>query len=102
MGEDTLTRSMSRPLGDFPEQAEFPQDNGYTLAEEVEEATGPPGYEYLNEEGQKVLLNVSNVMYSVLLEYFASEKPLQMSQISRKVDPLRSNYCVLARIVCIY
>ncbi len=30
---------------------------------------------------------------TVLLEYFAGEKPLQMSQISRKVDPLRSNYC---------
>ncbi len=30
---------------------------------------------------------------TVLLEYFAGEKPL---------DPLRSNYCVLARIVCIY
>ncbi len=25
-----------------------------------------------------------------------------MSQISRKVDPLQTNYCVLARIVCIY
>ncbi len=35
---------------------------------------------------------------TVLLE---CEKPLQMSQISRKVDPLRSNYCILARIVCI-
>ena len=39
---------------------------------------------------------------TVLLEYFAGEKPFQMSQISRKVDPLRSNYCVLAGIVCIY
>ena len=63
MGEDTLTRSMSRPLEDFPEQAEFLQDNGYTLAEEVEEATGPPRYEYLDEEGQKVLLNVSMYCY---------------------------------------
>ncbi len=32
--------------------------------------------------------------YTVLLEYFAGEKPLQLSQISRKVDPLRSNYCI--------
>ena len=31
-------------------------------------------------------------MYTVLLEYFAGEKPLRMSQISRKFDPLRSNY----------
>ncbi len=38
-------------------------------------------------------------MYTVLLEYFAGEKPLQMSQMSRKFDTLRSNYCVLARIV---
>ena len=36
------------------------------------------------------------------LEYFAGEKLLRMSQISRNLDPLRSNYCVLARIVCIY
>ena len=41
-------------------------------------------------------------MDTVLLEYFAGEKLLQMSQISRKFDPLGSNYCVLARIVCIY
>ena len=40
--------------------------------------------------------------YTVLLEYFAGEKSLRMSQISRKFDPSRSNYCVLARIVCIY
>ncbi len=40
---------------------------------------------------------------TVLLKYFVGEKPLQMSQISRKkFDPLRSNYYVLARIVCIY
>ena len=33
-------------------------------------------------------------------EYFAvGEKPLRISQIG---NPLRSNYCVLARIVCIY
>ena len=57
---------MSRPLGDFPEQVEFPHDNGYSLAEEVEEATGPPGYEYLDEEGQKVLLNVSRTTMYVL------------------------------------
>ena len=25
-----------------------------------------------------------------------------MSQITRKIYPLRSNYCILARIVCIY
>ena len=31
----------------------------------------------------------------VLLEYFAGEKLLRMNQISRKFDPLRSNYCVL-------
>ncbi len=42
------------------------------------------------------------LIVTVLLEYFAGEKPLQMSQISRKVDALQSNYCVLARIVCIY
>ncbi len=36
---------------------------------------------------------------TVLLEYFAGEKPLRMSQISRKFDPLRSNYCALERIV---
>ncbi len=40
---------------------------------------------------------------TVLLEYFVGEEPLRlMSQISRNVDLLRSNYCVLARIVCIY
>ncbi len=44
----------------------------------------------------------AGVIITVLLEYFAGEKPLRMSQISRKFDPLRSNYCVLARIVCIY
>ncbi len=27
---------------------------------------------------------------TVLLEYFAGEKPLQMSQINRKFDPLQS------------
>ncbi len=43
-----------------------------------------------------------NYSVTVLLEYFAGEKPLRMSQISRKFDPLRPNYCVLARIVCIY
>ena len=37
------------------------------------------------------------VSATILLEYFADEKPLRMSQISRKFDPL-----VLARIVCIY
>ena len=36
--------------------------------------------------------------HTVLLEYFAGEKPLRMSQISRKFDPLLSNYCVLASI----
>ena len=46
--------------------------------------------------------NVHEWMDTVLLEYFAGEKPLRMSKISRKVDPLRSNYCVLAMIVCIY
>ncbi len=39
---------------------------------------------------------------TVSLEYFAGEKPLRRSQISRKFDPLQSNYCVLAGIVCIY
>ncbi len=38
--------------------------------------------------------------YTVLLEYFAGEKPLQMSQISRKFDHLQANYCILAKIVC--
>ncbi len=33
-----------------------------------------------------------------LQEYF--EKPLQMSQTRRKFEPLKLNYCVLARIVC--
>ncbi len=37
---------------------------------------------------------VYNPRYTVLLEYFVDEKPLQTS---RKVDLLRSNYCVLAR-----
>ena len=36
----------------------------------------------------------------ILLGYFAGEKPLRMNQISRKFDPLRSNYCILVRIVC--
>ncbi len=36
------------------------------------------------------------------LEYFTGEKSFQISQISRKIYPLRSNYCVLARIVFIY
>ncbi len=40
-------------------------------------------------------------MYKNVYRYFAGEKPLQMSQISRKFDIPRSNYCVLARIVCI-
>ncbi len=31
---------------------------------------------------------------SIVLEYFADEKPLWTSQISRKIDP---NYCVLAK-----
>ncbi len=29
-------------------------------------------------------------VYTVLLEYFAGKKPLRMSQISTKIDPLRS------------
>ncbi len=39
---------------------------------------------------------------TVLLEYFAGEKRFRVGQISRKIDHLRSNYCVLARIVCIF
>ncbi len=30
--------------------------------------------------------------YTVLLEYFVGEKPLRISQISRKCDPFRSKY----------
>ena len=51
----------------------------------------------------EVVVNRGSTVYrTVLLEYFVGEKPLRRSQISRKFDPLRSNYCVLARIVCIY
>ncbi len=62
---------------------------------------------YMTRMVTKLWLQSYVMMYTVqrsfvLLEYFASEKPLRMSQISRKFDPLRSNYCVLARIVCIY
>ncbi len=53
---------------------------------------------YASLHDNKLCMHVSYV----LLEYFAGEKPLRMSQISRKFDSLRSNYCVLARIVCIY
>ena len=43
---------------------------------------------------------LGRTLHTVLLEYFAvGEKPLRISQIG---NPLRSNYCVLARIVCIY
>ncbi len=35
---------------------------------------------------------------TVLLEYFVREKPLRMSQISRKFDPLRFNYSRLSLI----
>ncbi len=42
------------------------------------------------------------IWVTVLLQYFASEKPLRMSQINKNIDPLQSYYCVLARIVCIY
>ncbi len=31
---------------------------------------------------------------------FTGEKLLRISQLSRKIDPLRSNYCILAKIVC--
>ena len=31
----------------------------------------------------------------MLLEYFSGEKPLRMSQISRKIDLVRFNYCEL-------
>ena len=48
---------------------------------------------HIDKWGQKHLV-------TVLVEYFAGEKPLRMSQISRKFDSLRSNYCILARIVC--
>ncbi len=45
----------------------------------------------------RAIRGISVCVYStVLLEHFAGEKPLRMSQISRKVDPLRSNYCVYA------
>ncbi len=37
-----------------------------------------------------------------LLEYFVGEEPLRMSQISRKIEPLRSNYCVLAKGLRLY
>ncbi len=40
------------------------------------------------------------VTANILLEYFAGEKPLRMSQTSRNFEPLQFNYCVLARIVC--
>ena len=47
-----------------------------------------------------MLGKASFLLHTVLLEYFATgEKPLRISQIG---NPLRSNYCVLARIVCIY
>ena len=47
-----------------------------------------------------MLGKASFLLHTVLLEYFAvGEKPLRISQIG---NPLRSNYCVLARIVCIY
>ncbi len=42
---------------------------------------------------------LSNHLTNILLKYFAGEKPLRMNQISKKVNPLRSNYCVLTRIV---
>ncbi len=47
-------------------------------------------------------ISIQKLPATVLPEYFAGEKPLRMSQISRKFDPLQSNYCILARIVCIY
>ena len=40
--------------------------------------------------------------HTVLLEYFAGEKPLRMSQISRKFDPLRSNYIVFWQGSCVF
>ena len=43
-----------------------------------------------------VLLEQEVLLYTVLLEYFAGEKTYQIS------SPLKSNYCVLARIVCTY
>ncbi len=46
--------------------------------------------------------STDTLISGAVLEYFAGENPLRMSQISRKFDPLRSNYCVLVRIVCIY
>ena len=39
---------------------------------------------------------------TVLLEYFAGEKPLRMSQISRKFDPLRSNYIAFWQGSCVF
>ncbi len=39
---------------------------------------------------------------AVLLEYFAGEKPLRMSQINRKVVPLRSNCCRVYLPILIY
>ncbi len=51
---------------------------------------------------QVLLSHFSEKAFQVLLKSFAGEKPLRLSQISRKFDPLQSNYCVLARFVCIY
>ncbi len=47
-----------------------------------------------------MLGKASFLLHTVLLEYFAGEKPLRISNKLILCDC--ANYCVLARIVCIY
>lgn len=63
--ESTLKLSTAQRLGfpskgTFPKQTDMPIDNGYVLAEEVEEPKDVSGYEYLDQEGQKIITSVSS------------------------------------------
>lgn len=53
MGQDTLKRTLPRPQGDSPVNGE------YVLVEAPELIPGNSGYEYLDEEGQRMLLKVT-------------------------------------------
>ena len=61
-------------------------------------ATGDIYSVYCQHGNAACMIIIIITPHTVLLEYFAGEKPLRMSQISRKFDPLLSNYCVLASI----
>ena len=87
--------SLQKPRHDSPERRKWSQTNFYSQKSCTACVWGKQIFYPM-----KITRDTTPHCY---IEYiFADEKFLQLSQISRKIDSLRSNYWVLARIVCIY